>query len=191
MSAQLFASYARVQDARALAAIVDSDDLSESDKKLLSFGQKLEEDFLSQGQEENRSMGIKNVEDLALGLPAEETFTLLLKSVMGVDLPTVRFEEQPQKPAYGFYTSDMALDLARATFNRIRYRIYQLAEVENSVFKLAFEIDKTRRRTNALKYIQLPRYQALVKEIQDTMEEKERDDYFRLKRVKKAMTRLI
>jgi V/A-type H+-transporting ATPase subunit D len=61
----------------------------------------------------------------------------------------------------------------------------ELAEVENSVYKLAVEIKKTQKRANALENIQIPKYQDIVKYIQDALEEKDREDFFRLKVVKK------
>lgn len=74
LSSQLFASYSRVQEVRALAQIIGGEDLSEKDQKILAFGEKFEEEFLSQAPSENRSME----ETLDLGwemlkeLPEEE-----------------------------------------------------------------------------------------------------------------------
>jgi V/A-type H+-transporting ATPase subunit D len=62
--------------------------------------------------------------------------------------------------------------------------LYHLAEVENTVFRLAVEIKKTSKRANALDKIQIPKYEDLTKWIEDSLEEKEREDFFRLKRLK-------
>ena len=70
------------------------------------------------------------------------------------------------------------------SFIEIRNLIYRLAEVENSVFKLAIEIKKTQKRANALDKIQIPRYRVTIKYIDEVLQEKEREDFFRLKRVK-------
>jgi V/A-type H+-transporting ATPase subunit D len=64
-----------------------------------------------------------------------------------------------------------------------------LAEVEDSVYKLALEVKRTQKRTNALKNIQIPKYEALVKMISEMLEEKEREDFFRLKVLKKKKLR--
>ena len=69
-------------------------------------------------------------------------------------------------------------------FLEIKYLIYELAEIENAVYKIAMEIKKTGKRANALDKIQIPRYEEAVKYIQDVLEEKEREDFFRLKKVK-------
>lgn len=76
------------------------------------------------------------------------------------------------------------MDIAAKKFLEIKYLIYELAEIENAVFKIAMEIKKTGKRANALDKIQIPRYEEAVKYIQDVLEEKEREDFFRLKKVK-------
>lgn len=138
-------------------------------------------------QTANITMGIRNVEDMTYSIPKDESFEVLLKSVMGVDIPTVRYKKHEITPSYGFFNTDLSLDVARQKFNEVRYKIYELAEIENSIFKLAKEIEKTNKRTNALEHIQIPKYREQVKYIQEILEEKEREDFFRLKRVKKKI----
>ena len=138
-------------------------------------------------QEANITLGIRDVEDITYSIPNDECFEVLLKSVMGVDIPTVKYKKQEIVPTYGFFNTNTSLDQARQKFNEVRYRIYELAEIENSIFKLAKEIEKTNKRTNALQHIQIPKYKEQVKYIQDVLEEKEREDFFRLKKVKKKI----
>jgi len=135
-------------------------------------------------QKANITLGVKNVEDISYSVPKDENYVVLLKSVMGVDIPTIKYDVEKITPTYGFYNTNVALDEARERFNDVKYKVYELAEVENSIFKLAKEIEKTQKRTNALQYIQIPRYKEQVKYIQDVLEEKEREDFFRLKRLK-------
>ena len=59
-----------------------------------------------------------------------------------------------------------------------------LAEVDNSVYRLANAIKKTQTRANALKNIVIPRYQGIVKFISDSLDEKEREEFSRLKVIK-------
>ncbi len=62
--------------------------------------------------------------------------------------------------------------------------VYELAEIDNAIFKLATEINKTQKRANSLDKIQIPKFTEQVKQISDELAEKEREDFFRLKRVK-------
>ncbi len=133
----------------------------------------------------NLIMGVKDVEDISYSVPQDESFELLLKSVMGVDIPMIKYQKKEIQPTYGFYYTNSALDMARQNFNEVKYKIYELAEIENSIFKLAKEIQKTKKRTNALQHIQIPKYTEQVKYIQEVLEEKEREDFFRLKILKK------
>lgn len=133
----------------------------------------------------NLVMGVKDVEDISYSVPQDESFELLLKSVMGVDIPMIKYHKKEIQPTYGFYYTNSALDMARLNFNEVKYKIYELAEIENSIFKLAKEIQKTKKRTNALQHIQIPKYTEQVKYIQEVLEEKEREDFFRLKKLKK------
>jgi len=67
----------------------------------------------------------------------------------------------------------------------VKYLLYELAEIEASVYKLATEIKRTQKRANALQNIQIPKYESMVKNISEVLEEKEREDFFRLKVLKK------
>lgn len=136
-------------------------------------------------QKANVTLGVKNVEDISYGIPGEESYDILLKSVMGIDIPSIKYKKDDElSPTYSFYNSNASLDEARQKFQIVKEKIYELAEVENSIFKLAKEIEKTKKRTNALKYVQIPKYREMVKYITEVLEEKEREDFFRLKRLK-------
>ncbi len=136
-------------------------------------------------QKANVTLGVKNVEDMSYSIPNEASFDILLRSVMGIDIPTIkRNQNEYSGPAYGFYSSNESLDEARHKFQIVKEKIYEVAEIENSIFKLAKEIEKTKKRTNALRYVQIPKYKEQVKYITEVLEEKEREDFFRLKRLK-------
>jgi V/A-type H+-transporting ATPase subunit D len=135
----------------------------------------------------NITLGIRDVEDIGNSIPNDEDFEVLLKSVMGVDIPMVKYKKKEILPAYGFFSTNSSLDKARQKFTEARYRIYELAEIESSIFKLAKEIEKTNKRTNALEHIQIPKYKEQIKYITEVLEEKEREDFFRLKKVKKKI----
>ena len=132
----------------------------------------------------NMTIGINNVEEIALSIPKDENFEILYRSIMGLEVPKVEYEKLRDYPTYSFYRTNPAMDIAAKKFLEIKYLIYELAEIENAVYKIAMEIKKTGKRANALDKIQIPRYEEAVKYIQDVLEEKEREDFFRLKKVK-------
>jgi len=132
----------------------------------------------------NVSFGTEYVEELALSIQKDEDYEILMKSVMGVEIPSVKYEKHTVTPNYGFFRINPAFDIAIRNFRQVRYLIYELAQVENSVYRLAVEIKKTQRRANALENVQIPRYKVQAKYIQEVLEEKDREDFFRLKRIK-------
>jgi len=137
----------------------------------------------------NITIGINEVNEVAESIPQATEFTILTQSIMGVEIPQIKYEKRELEPYYSFYHTNTALDVALKEFHRVKYLIYELAEIEDSVYKLATEIKRTQKRTNALKNIQIPKYKALVKMISEMLEEKEREDFFRLKVLKKKKLR--
>jgi len=133
----------------------------------------------------NISLGINEVNEVAKSIPQTTEFNILGHSVMGVEIPQVKYEKHNIEPYYSFYHTNTALDVALQKFQQVKYLLYELAEIEDSVYKLAIEIKRTQKRTNALKNIQIPKYENMVKYISEVLEEKEREDFFRLKVLKK------
>jgi V/A-type H+-transporting ATPase subunit D len=103
------------------------------------------------------------------------------RSVMGVDIPEVTFESTITAVQYPLSESNSQYDIAYLSFNKAKELTAVLAEVENSVYRLADAIKKTQRRANALKNVNIPRFEATVKFISDALEEKEREEFTRLK----------
>lgn len=132
----------------------------------------------------NITMGTEAVSEIAKSIEKEQEFEIIFKSVMGVETPIIKRNENKFTTEYGFYRTNTAFDKAVLSFTSIRHLIYELAEVENSVYKLAMEIKKTQKRANALDKIQIPKYRQTIKYIEEVLEEKEREDFFRLKKVK-------
>ncbi len=133
----------------------------------------------------NLTMGISSLVDIADSVPEGSEIEILHKSVMGVEIPKLKYEVKSAEPFYSFYQTNASMDVAFKRFWEVKYLVLELAEVENSVYKLAIEIKRTQKRANALENIQIPRYQEIVKYIQDALDEKDREDFFRLKVVKK------
>ena len=105
---------------------------------------------------------------------------------MGVEIPTVSYENSTSSlPGYGFGDTTTALDEAVYNFNKAKDLIVFLSMIENSAYRLAINIRKVQKRANALKNITIPKYEKLVKNIQETLEEHSRDEFARMKLIKK------
>lgn len=135
-------------------------------------------------QEANIELGISNVEMISYAVPEEKGITLKLRSIMGVEIPMVSIEEKEQRPPFGFYSTTTTLDNAYLKFEKVKRLTISLSEIENSAYRLANSIKKTQKRANALKNITIPKYKNLVSSIQNSLEEKEREEFTRLKVIK-------
>jgi V/A-type H+-transporting ATPase subunit D len=133
----------------------------------------------------NITMGISNVVQISQSVPEVEDFNILDKSIMGVEIPEIQYKEMDLQRYYSFYDTNTAMDVAFKKFQEVKTLLFELSEIEDSVYKLAMEVKRTQKRANALQNIQIPKYKGIVKAITDVLEEKEREDFFRLKVVKK------
>lgn len=131
------------------------------------------------------SQGSQAVELSGLGSSVEADFLLDFRSVMGVTVPIVDFlGESDVKPDYGFANTSIELDKAFVKFYQALDLIADLASAEGIAFQLANDIKKTQRRVNALNHVLIPGYRKTVKQIELVLEEKEREEFVRTKRVK-------
>lgn len=131
------------------------------------------------------SMGSDALWEIAKGVAPEEDYEIINRSVMGVEIPEIKFNKKEVRTEYSFHNSSMTLDEASINMQNLLYLIYELAQVESSCIRLANEIKKTVKRANALDKIQIPKFENTIKYIEDILGEKERDDFFRMKKVKK------
>lgn len=136
-------------------------------------------------QEANITMGVRQVQDIALSIDKAEHFDITYKSIMGLDVPSVNYEKKVLRPHYSMYMTGEAIDEAIMIFQKIKRLTYRLAETENTVYKLSIEIKKNQKRANALEKMQIPNLEETVKYISESLEEKEREDFYRLKKIKK------
>lgn len=136
-------------------------------------------------QAANVTLGL--VDEIAAGIPVENGVSISYRSVMGVEIPSVTLDANPRKNYFGYQRTSMQLDEAYARFDDVKRLTARLAEIENSVYRLAQGIRKTQKRANALKNIIIPRFDGQVKFISDALEEKEREEFSRLKVIKKTL----
>ena len=132
----------------------------------------------------NITLGV--VTTIADSVPVENSLSLSSRSVMGVELPKVTAQIlPPQEPSYPMIETNSDFDRAFICFNRVKELTVRLAELENSVYRLAIAIKKTQKRRNALKNIMIPRFEQQVRFISNALEEKEREEFSRQKVIKK------
>lgn len=133
-------------------------------------------------EEANMSMGI--VDEFAAFVPVENDLTISSRSVMGVEIPTVSLDPVPTDNYFGFRRTTAKLDEAYRRFNEVKQLTAELAQTENSVYRLATGIKKAQKRANALKNIIIPRFEEQVKTITSALDEKDREEFSRLKVIK-------
>ena len=113
------------------------------------------------------------------------------KNVMSVNVPEFDFEmhssDQSDVYPYGFATTSGELDKSIEKLTELFPKLLQLAAMEKEAMLLADEIEKTRRRVNALEYVKIPNYQETIKYIKMKLDEDERGNQTRLMKVKDMM----
>ena len=113
---------------------------------------------------------------------------MTFQNIMSVDVPQYQFRTSSQDPGevypYGFAQTSGELDDAVDALSRVLSDMLRLAEVEKTSQLLAEEIEKTRRRVNALEYVKIPEMQANIKYITMKLDENERSNTIRLMKVK-------
>lgn len=136
-------------------------------------------------QAANIDMGISNVSQVAFTVPIENSIQIQTRSIMGTEIPHVKYTEDSELPTYSLSTTRESIDVARNAFRQVKDLSIKLSMVENAAYRLAANIKKTQKRANALKNITIPTYTALVYNITNALEEKEREEFTRLKVIKK------
>ncbi|MDC7244017.1 MAG: V-type ATP synthase subunit D [Sphaerochaetaceae bacterium] len=136
-------------------------------------------------QEANITLGM--VQDIAKAIPIDNGLDITYRSVMGVEIPKVLYKKQEVSIRYGISSTNTKFDYAYKNFLKVRELTMLLAEVDNSLYKLADAIRKSRKRANALKNIVIPDYRDKIKFISETLEEREREEFTRRKKIKENL----
>lgn len=135
-------------------------------------------------QTANITIGISTLEDIGYAIDEEEDIHIKVRSIMGVEIPVVSIEEKEVTPSFGMVRTNIALDKAFVNFRRVKRLTVTMAEIENAIYRLAINIKRTQKRANALKNVMIPRYEHITKDITNALEEKEREEFTRLKVIK-------
>lgn len=127
------------------------------------------------------------IKSLALAIQNNPRITLETKNIMGVVVPKIAAQHRAttlMERGYGFIDSSASIDEAATGYERVVTKVIQAAETETAMKKILAEIEKTKRRVNALEFVVIPSMDKTAKFIKLRLEEMERENVFRLKRIK-------
>lgn len=133
----------------------------------------------------NLQLGV--VDNIVKAAPLEKTLNINYRSIMGIDVPQLSIENAKVRNFYGYFDTCPDIDDAYFKFSTLKSLTVEFAEIQNCVFRLANGIKKTQKRANALKNIIIPRYKEQIKTITAALDEKEREEFTRLKVIKKQL----
>jgi V/A-type H+-transporting ATPase subunit D len=135
-------------------------------------------------------MGDLAVKKSAMSVKESVEIDIDSRSVMGVVVPLIESQTSQRtmvERGYGFLDTSVKLDEAASKFEESLKLILELGEIEKTIILLAGEIESTKRRVNALEHIIIPKLENTVKYIEMRLEEMERENFVRLKMIKKTM----
>jgi len=134
------------------------------------------------------SLGTSTVNSVAESSPAVMQVEAKIKRVVDVKIPSLIVSEKDTKSIpYGFADTNSSIDRAAKQIKTMLPKICKAAEYENSIFSLAKALEKTQKLLNALQNVIIPMYQQRIKFILNTLEERDREEFARLKKVKAAI----
>ena len=108
---------------------------------------------------QNANITLGYCQEISMAMPIDDSLKLDYRSVMGVEIPILTIDKNEKNELhYGLSSSNYALDEAQLKFIYVKQLTVELAEIENSVYRLADSIKKTQKRANALKNIMIPIY---------------------------------
>jgi len=132
------------------------------------------------------SLGTSTIQSLSSCTPPSINVDVHIKRIVDVKIPALEISSKKgvQDLTYGFSDTNSSVDQATKLIKNILPGICKAAEYENAIFSLAKELEKTQKLINALEYIIIPQYQDALSFIKSTLEEREREEFVRLKKVK-------
>ena len=125
------------------------------------------------------------IQNVANQIKVDDSIDVTYRSIMGVEVPKVSYVKTDENVIpYGLEESNSRIDEAYFQFQKVKETTMLLSEVDNTVYRLAHAISTTQKRANALKNIVIPRYEAQIRNISADLEEKEREEFSRMKVIK-------
>ncbi|HEV8386142.1 MAG TPA: V-type ATP synthase subunit D [Nitrososphaera sp.] len=131
------------------------------------------------------SLGTSTLEAVADSTPSVMETDVDVRRIVDVKIPTLSVKTKGgSQLSYGFTETNSSVDKAAKLIKNMLPGVCKAAEYENAIFSLAKELERTQKLINALEYVIIPQYQDAVAFIKSTLEEREREEFVRLKKVK-------
>jgi V/A-type H+/Na+-transporting ATPase subunit D len=139
------------------------------------------------------SLGTSTIQSLSSSTPPSINVDVHIKRIVDVKIPALEIasKKDVQDLTYGFADTNSSVDQATKLIKNILPGICKAAEYENAIFSLAKELEKTQKLINALEYVIIPQYQDALSFIKSTLEEREREEFVRLKKVKAVIEKKV
>jgi V/A-type H+-transporting ATPase subunit D len=134
------------------------------------------------------TMGQERIQWAALAVNKSIQVDIRNLGMMGVPLANITAYGNPPDISYSLEDTSVALDEAMDNFRKFLEEIPNYAALVSSVWRIAKELEKTQRRVHALERIFIPDYTETIRFIENSLEEHEREETFRLKWLKKKQT---
>lgn len=135
----------------------------------------------------NIDIGIDNLINISYGVKVDDYIDIKNVTLMGTEIPSAVHNPEIVKRNYGFYNTTNTVDEALFKFNEIQEKLIELAILQTTISRLEKSIEKVRTRSNALQNIVIPRDEVILKDISDKLDERDREEFARLKVVKKKI----
>jgi V/A-type H+-transporting ATPase subunit D len=129
-------------------------------------------------------MGPSRVVEFAYSSKVIADLNISTRSMMGVRVPVLSVNQAVPNLPYSLPDSSAKFDAMASKFGDALKAIVRLAEIESTVKRLALEIERTKRRVSALETIVIPRLDATTRFVKLALEEREREDFFRIKMIR-------
>lgn len=147
------------------------------------------EDAYNQIALAEEAVGIFNLQEISKGIRIDDQINIKVRSIMGSEIPEINHKEKKtDKLPYSLTETSIEVDRTRLAFEKVKELQIQLAEIENTAYRLANNIQKTQKRVNALENVTIPQLESAQREINNELEEKEREEFTRMKAVKRVLS---
>ena len=131
-------------------------------------------------------LGTDEVRRVALAAPGQPEIRITERSIVGAVVPVIDCATPDSRPRFSLAGIGVEMDRATIAFAGLIPAACRAAQTEATIVRLGREIRKTQRRVNALTNVVIPLQEAIIKEVREALEDAEREDFFRAKRLRRG-----